>query len=124
MRRGPLGLSELAALEGLNPTMLSRVIGKLDDAGLLRRSADPDDRRVGLVEITAEGAALAIAVRAMRGRMLDDQLGQLGEAELDALVAALPVLEKLARGLAPAGESPVPKSESQRLADSCEVQRP
>ena len=37
--RGPLGLANLIDLERLNPTMLSRVIGKLDDAGLISRLA-------------------------------------------------------------------------------------
>src|SRR6201996_4916497 len=31
--RGPLGLAELASLEGLNPTMLSRVVKVLDERG-------------------------------------------------------------------------------------------
>ncbi|MDT7600333.1 MAG: hypothetical protein QOK26_2410, partial [Pseudonocardiales bacterium] len=35
--RGPLGLTELTELEGLNPTMLSRVVRKLDDEGLISR---------------------------------------------------------------------------------------
>src|ERR1700743_3170802 len=35
--RGPLGLAELTDLEGLNPTMLSRVIKALDERGLIRR---------------------------------------------------------------------------------------
>ena len=111
-RRGPLGLSELAALEGLNPTMLSRVVGKLDDAGLLRRTADPDDRRAARVEATAEGAALAGEVYATRSRLLAGELDQLEEAQLSALLAALPVLETLARELAPPGEPPEPKKRS------------
>ena len=41
--RGPLSLAELTELEGINPTMLSRVIGKLDEYGLLKRLRDPDD---------------------------------------------------------------------------------
>ena len=35
--RGPLSLAELTELEGINPTMLSRVIGKLDSFGLINR---------------------------------------------------------------------------------------
>src|SRR5580698_11259828 len=35
--RGPLGLTDLTEIEGLNPTMLSRVVGKLDSFGLIRR---------------------------------------------------------------------------------------
>jgi hypothetical protein len=39
VRRGPLGLSELAELEALNPTMLSRIIVHLCDLGLIRRES-------------------------------------------------------------------------------------
>ena len=37
VRLGPIGLSELAAIEGFNPTMLSRLTAQLCDAGLIRR---------------------------------------------------------------------------------------
>jgi hypothetical protein len=32
VNRGPLGLAELIEIEGLNPTMLSRVVGRLDSS--------------------------------------------------------------------------------------------
>ena len=54
--RGPLGLTELTEIEGLNPTMLSRVVGKLDSFGLIRRLRDPDDFRAARVEVTPEGS--------------------------------------------------------------------
>ena len=53
--RGPLGLAELAGLEGLNPTMLSRVVRVLDDSGLIRRLPDPSDLRAARVQITPDG---------------------------------------------------------------------
>ena len=40
VRSGPLGLSELAEIEAMNPTMVSRIVGQLSDAGLIRREAD------------------------------------------------------------------------------------
>src|ERR1700761_5512304 len=43
--RGPLGLGELASYEGVNRTMLSRVIGKLEAAELIRRQSSITDRR-------------------------------------------------------------------------------
>src|ERR1700722_4829826 len=46
-RHGPVGLSWLAREEGMNPTMLSRVVWRLEDAGLLARRPDPRDRRGG-----------------------------------------------------------------------------
>src|ERR1700688_2308026 len=53
--RGPLGLTELTEIEGLNPTMLSRVVGKLDSFGLIRRLRDPADFRAARVEVTPAG---------------------------------------------------------------------
>src|SRR6516164_4586064 len=53
--RGPLGLTELTEIEGLNPTMLSRVVGKLDSFGLIKRLRDPEDFRAARVVVTSEG---------------------------------------------------------------------
>lgn len=39
--RGPLSLAGLTELEGINPTMLSRVIGTLDSYGLIKRLGSP-----------------------------------------------------------------------------------
>src|SRR3954453_23373104 len=44
-RHGPMRLSELADHEGVNPTMLSRIVGKLCDEGLILRRTDDRDRR-------------------------------------------------------------------------------
>jgi DNA-binding MarR family transcriptional regulator len=41
VRLGPIGLSELAEVESLNPTMLSRITAQLCDAGLIVRSPRP-----------------------------------------------------------------------------------
>src|SRR5580698_2198176 len=56
--RGPLGLAELTDLEGLNPTMVSRIIKVLDEGGLIRRTPDPDDMRAARLEITPAGAQM------------------------------------------------------------------
>lgn len=94
-RLGPLGLSELADLEHLNPTMLSRIVGKLSDAGLVRRVADPEDRRAARVEATKSGRALHQRRRAERTRLLAELLAQVPESDADALIAVLPSLEAL-----------------------------
>ena len=46
-RLGPIAAGELADVEGLNPTMLSRLIGKLEVAGLLaqRKATQPTTKR-------------------------------------------------------------------------------
>ena len=53
--RGPLGLTELTELEGLNPTMLSRIVKVLDERGLIRRMPDPGDLRAARVAATEAG---------------------------------------------------------------------
>src|ERR1700728_588814 len=55
VRNGPVGLTKLANAEGMNPTMLSRVVRHLEEGGLVARRADPDDKRAGFVEATAAG---------------------------------------------------------------------
>lgn len=98
--RGPLRLSELADIEGVNPTMLSRIVGKLEDAGLLRRRPDPDDGRAALVEVTDAGAALHRRLRAERTQLLTARLAAMPQARAAELLAALPALESLADRLA------------------------
>jgi DNA-binding MarR family transcriptional regulator len=96
VREGPLGVSRLAEIEALNPTMLSRVIGQLADQGLVRRLAHPDDRRAALVEATAAGEQMRERIQHEREDVLNVALGRLTEAERRTVERALPVLEKLA----------------------------
>lgn len=98
-RHGPVGLSWLAREEGMNPTMLSRVVWRLEDAGLLARQPDPRDRRAALVEATSAGRRLHERIRAERTDALSQLIEHLGAADRDTLDAALPVLEQLARDL-------------------------
>jgi DNA-binding MarR family transcriptional regulator len=89
-------LSDLAAIEGLNPTLLSRIVGKLEEFGFVIREQDADDRRVAHVSITPEGRALHERIRSERTDVLALALDRLEPHELELLVGALPVLEALA----------------------------
>ena len=99
VRMGPLRLSELANVEGVNPTMLSRVIAELGEQGLVRRVPDPEDRRAALVDATPAGKRLREQILGERNDVLSIQLGQLSVADRRALDDALPVLEALAERL-------------------------
>jgi DNA-binding MarR family transcriptional regulator len=94
--RGPLGLAELASLEGLNPTMLSRVVRALDEKGLIQRLPDPSDLRAARVEITPDGATVHGRIRDHRTRVLTECLEQLPEATAQALLSSVPAMEALA----------------------------
>lgn len=97
--RGPIGLPELMRLEHLNPTMLSRVVGKLDDAGLVERVVDAADRRVVTVEVTAAGRRTHQVVRDERNRTLTALLEALPGDQARAVLTALPALEALSLGM-------------------------
>jgi DNA-binding MarR family transcriptional regulator len=98
-RKGPIGLSELAAVESVNPTMLSRIVGNLTDAGLLERVPDPSDRRAALVSATAAGRTLADKIRRERTDALNVALAPLSAEHHKLLEEALPALEALAAEL-------------------------
>lgn len=96
-KHGPVRISDLAEFEGINPTMLSRIVAKLEDAGLLRRAADPLDGRAALVETTEAGLALHRTLRDERTRLLTDRLAAMPADRAGQLLAALPALEALAQ---------------------------
>ena len=109
--RGPLGLAQLAELEGLNPTMLSRVIGALTSAELIVRRPDPADQRAWQVAATPEGSRMHERIKNARAQVVSDSAARLPADQVAALIAALPALDALAEQLArpaggPAGPQP------------------
>jgi len=97
--RGPLGLTELTEMEGLNPTMLSRVVRKLDDEGLIRRQPDPADQRAARVQVTPAGSEVHQRIRAQRTQVLYACLERLPIEVTDELLKAVPMLEAVAKEL-------------------------
>src|SRR5579864_7440389 len=87
--RGPIGLAELTGLEGLNPTMLSRIVKVLDERGLIRRMPDPEDLRAARVAVTRDGERVHDRVRAQRTQVLSDCLHSLPAQTTAALLAAV-----------------------------------
>jgi DNA-binding MarR family transcriptional regulator len=114
--KGPLSLAELTEIEGLNPTMLSRVIGKLDSFGLIRRLRDPDDSRAAWVEVTPAGQEMYERIAAQRSAIISECVAGLPAEQEAVLIAALPAFEQLATEL----RATVRKSRSQLVRDTPE----
>lgn len=95
-RLGPIRLSDLAAEEGINPTMLSRIVGDLVESGLIDRIGDPADRRAALVTATRDGRRVIERMRRERTDVLSLALESLSPGERRQLERALPALERLA----------------------------
>jgi DNA-binding MarR family transcriptional regulator len=93
--QGPLRLAELALKEGINPTMLSRIAGKLEASGLVDRVADKGDGRVVHLSASPEGRELVHQVRGERADALSVALESLTEDDRRLISEALPVLEAL-----------------------------
>jgi DNA-binding MarR family transcriptional regulator len=55
---GPVRLSALAADLSVDLSTASRQVATLESAGLVRRTADPTDRRASLIEATETGATV------------------------------------------------------------------
>jgi DNA-binding MarR family transcriptional regulator len=92
-------LSELAGSEGVNPTMLSRVVAGMLGDGLLERSNDAGDRRAAWVSVTAAGHRLAERMRRERTEAVNAAMRGLSGDESRLIEAALPALESLAEQL-------------------------
>src|SRR5579859_5450312 len=95
-RLGPQRLTLLAAREGVTQPAMTQLISRLEDSGLVRREASPEDGRVVLVVITDEGRATLARRRAGRTERLAGILGQLDPDQRAALAGALPALDALA----------------------------
>ncbi|MGN6168626.1 MAG: MarR family winged helix-turn-helix transcriptional regulator [Solirubrobacteraceae bacterium] len=98
-RLGPIRLSELAAEEGINPTMLSRIVGDFAVSGLIERVGDPRDKRAAFVRATREGRRLVERMKRERTDVLSVALDGLSPSERRALERGLPALERLAEEL-------------------------
>ena len=94
-RHGPLTPSELAARERIQRPTATRVIARLEEAGLVERTADPADGRSSLVSLSAEGRALLEKLRANKDAYLARRLDALDPDELAALERAAEILERV-----------------------------
>jgi DNA-binding MarR family transcriptional regulator len=95
-RSGPCRLTWLAVREGVTQPAMTQLIGRLQDAGLVDRVADPADGRVVQVRLTADGQATLAGRRAVRADRLAGLLARLSPDEQHVLAAALPAMEALA----------------------------
>jgi DNA-binding MarR family transcriptional regulator len=89
-----------AAVElGLVPNTASTLVSKLVADGLLIRTVDADDRRVGRLRLTGPAQRIADESRAARRAALTAVLDELGPRQLDSLQRGLAVLAEMTRML-------------------------
>jgi MarR family transcriptional regulator for hemolysin len=71
-RRPGLRQIELADMLDIEPITLSRIVDRLEEAGLVERVADPADRRAWRLHVTARARPLIEKLRAVADEMTAD----------------------------------------------------
>lgn len=94
-RHGPLTPSELAARERIQRPTATRLIAKLEEQGLVARTADPADGRSWLIEPTDDGRALLREIRTRKDAFLADRLRRLPAEDRRTLRRAAEILEEV-----------------------------
>lgn len=94
-RHGALRISDLTRLEAVGQPAMTGLVQRLENAGLVRRTADPDDRRASLIDLTVAGREALEDRRRTQDSMLVARLDRLPPEHLDALDRALDALVEL-----------------------------
>ena len=99
-RGGPATASALARLEQISPQSMGATLAALESRGLLQRRPDPADGRRVVLSVTDAGRQVLRNRRSARTEQLARALSAgFTRAELRQLMAAAPLIERLAQSL-------------------------
>ena len=95
-RTGPRRITDLAVIEGVTQPAMTVLIRVLEESGMVKRRADPADKRVALVEVTEAGRSYFRSRRQAGADAFVQLIDKLTGGEVAALIAAIPALVRLA----------------------------
>jgi DNA-binding MarR family transcriptional regulator len=99
-RGGPATSSALAKLEQISPQSMGATLGALEARGLVERQPDPQDGRRVVLSVTDAGRQVLRDKRNARTEQLAQALSAgFTPAEVKQLMAAVPLLERLAQSI-------------------------
>ena len=93
-RHGTMRLSELSDRLQIAPRTATEFVDALQARDLVRRHADPGDRRATLVEVTEHGTGILAEIRAVRGTEAGRIFGRLSPADRADLARILSQLRE------------------------------
>jgi DNA-binding MarR family transcriptional regulator len=91
---GPCTLGELAAAEQVRAPTMTRIVGSLEEEGLVARASDPDDGRVVRLRATAKGERVMWQGRERRVAQLAELLERLSPTEVARVREAAELVER------------------------------
>jgi MarR family transcriptional regulator for hemolysin len=68
-REPDISQNELAAITELSPMTVARLVDRLEELGLVKRCADPEDRRTWRLQLTPAAAPLVRAIKTLRAEL-------------------------------------------------------
>lgn len=98
-RHRGIGVRGLASLERMSPASMSGYVERLERAGLVQKTQDPNDKRRQGLSLTAEAERVLRSVKSRRTAWLAARLEQLEPEELATLDAAVEPLMHLVEGV-------------------------
>jgi DNA-binding MarR family transcriptional regulator len=93
---GAMRIGELAATVPCSQPTATTVVAGLETAGLVRREPDPADGRATLVSLTEAGIKTVQTMALGEAAALTDRIDALSDEDRQLVLAAAPVLRKLA----------------------------
>jgi DNA-binding MarR family transcriptional regulator len=94
---GALTPRELADVERVQPPTMTKIVGKLEERGLVIRTPHPTDGRQVILAPTEQGRAVYAQFEQLRNEWLADQLAALEPEDRAVLVRAAEILQQVAR---------------------------
>lgn len=92
----PVRVGDVAEREGVSAPTATRVVAGLEQAALIERQVDPQDRRSAYVSLTEAGRQKLEWARNVRTAALSKRLSALPPEDMQRLADVLPLLERLA----------------------------
>ena len=98
-RNGPATSADLARIEQISPQSMGATLAALEERELVSRRADPTDGRRVVMSVTQKGRQVMSRRRDVRVEQISAALGGFTKAEMHQILAATPLIQRLADGL-------------------------
>ncbi len=92
---GPTRIGDLAVADHCSQPTMTTQVQRIEAAGWVSRTSDPNDARVALIDVTDAGRAVIDEVRLARRQVLAPIVDALTESELASVREATLVIERI-----------------------------
>ena len=95
----PVSPSWLAGHYGVQPSVITQVLARLEAGGFIQRQPNPEDGRASTIHITDAGVTISEHVEGMFVQSLLDSMESVDDGQLDMLRTSMEILARIATDL-------------------------